>query len=201
MRLLRAALMALALPLAACLGEGTSGSGFGLLGASGAGQTTQLLRKTELFQGRVVVAGPEGYCIDRQSLRRNSDGAFVLLASCESLSGQTGGAVAPAVLTVSVLPRQASATSPDAQELAALATGARILQSADEDGLSYVQLSAGGDSLMPQGDPRHWRGGMLVNGHLVGLAVYGAEGSAAAGVMGRSLLRGLARTILSLSPT
>ncbi len=187
MRLLQAGWLALALPLAACLGEST-------------GQGSQTLRKTELFQGRVVVAGPEGYCIDRQSLRRNSDGAFVLLASCESLSGQAGGAVAPAVLTVSVLPRQAGITPPDAQALAALATGARILQSADDDGLSYVQLSEGGDSLMPQGDPRHWRGGMMVNGHLVGLAVYGAEGSAAAGVMGRSLLRGLAQTILSLSP-
>lgn len=200
MRLVRLGLLSAALPLAGCLGNGAAEGGLGGFFAPGERQSAPVLPRANLFGGRVVVAGPDGYCIDCQSLSRNRGGAFVLIASCESLTGEREKLVEPAVLTISVLPAQAGATPPDAEALAALATGARILQSADDDGLSYVQLSSGGDSLLPEGDPRHWRGSLLINDHLVGLAVYGPSGSTAAGALGGELLRTQAQIIRQLSP-
>lgn len=171
----------LVMPLAACL--------------DGGGTDAPPLREIALYAGQVTVSGPPGYCIDRQSLRRRREAAFVLIAGCAGLTGQPDAAVAPAVLTVSVLPEDGRRAPPDAQALAALVAGADILQSGVEDGLSYVQLSSGGAALMPLGDPRHWRGGMAVAGHPVGLAVYGPEGSAVAGDGGLALMRALAAAI------
>lgn len=174
------------LPLAACLGSGDTDA--------------PPLREVALWQGRVVVTAPEGYCIDRQSLQRGPQAGFVLIAGCAGLTGQPGATVAPAVLTVSVLPRGDLSNAPDAQDLAELVQDADILQSGVAEGLSYVQLSSGGAALIPLGDPRHWRAGMAVAGHPVGLAVYGPEGSAIAGQQGLDLLRTLAAAIRGAPP-
>ncbi len=70
------------------------------------------------YEGAVVVTGPRGYCVDAASVRRGVSGSFALIASCLSL-GQMGGVYAdPAVMTISVLPRAASAQAPDAQAMA-----------------------------------------------------------------------------------
>lgn len=194
--------VALILPLAACLPDttGEAALGFGKAPETATGLNLPVLPRIELFRGAVVVAGPRGYCIDRQSLRRNATGAFVLIASCESLTGKAGQPVAPAVMTVSVVPDTQGAAPPSAASLAALARPADVLQSAEADGLSVVQLASGGDRLLPMGDPRHWRGGMVINGHIIGLAVYGPAGSAVSGDAGRALLTALAETLRRLSP-
>ncbi|WP_371227660.1 hypothetical protein [Roseovarius sp. 2305UL8-3] len=192
--------LALALPLAACMGDGTEGGG-GLFRSSDAGASgPPPFKQVSLFRGNVVVEGPRGYCIDRQSLRRGGDGGFVLIASCESLTGTIGKGVAPAVITVSVLPRNLSARPPSAAGLSALAAPAKTLKQEDGDGIALVQLSQGGNALLADGDPRYWRGGMLINGHVVGLAVYGPKGSSLANNEGRRVILRMAEILRDLSP-
>jgi len=109
-----------------------------------------------------------------------------------------GDTVPPAVITVSVLARDAAATAPTASRLAAPWANAGVVQKIDADGISLIQLERGGDTLLPGGDPRHWRGAMLINGHMVGLAAYGGSGSGARA--GRDILIATSRAMLKASP-
>lgn len=194
--------LALILPLAACVGEGTGEEGMGSHSPPDAATPVAdfSLPEASLFRGEVVVAGPAGYCVDRQSLKRGGGTAFALIASCEILSGKAGTRVPPAVMTVSVSPRRIGAKQPSADDLAASMAPAKALKLDDGDGISIVQMASGGDTMLPDGDPRHWRAGMLINGHVVSLAVYGAKGSAAGNKQGRTLLMALAETLREKSP-
>jgi hypothetical protein len=155
------------------------------------------LHAVALFEGDVVVAGPEGYCIDQSSLKQRVQGSFVLLASCESLTGKRGRQVPPAVMTVLVLPQSAGAGLPKPADLAGALTPIEAVARKD---LSLVYLPRGGDDYVPGGDPKHWRAGMVVNGHMIGLAVYGLKGSAASKATGKRLIMGLAARIRRKSP-
>ena len=158
------------------------------------------LRQLSLYDGEVIVAGPRGYCIDADHMKRGVFGAFIPLASCESLRQQAGVGVEPGLLTVAVLPRQTADAMPDAAELAASMEGDEALQTIDGDGLSIVQFATGGARALPGGDPRYWRAGMVINGHLVGLAVYAREGSPLAGRRGLRLIMALAEELRGRSP-
>lgn len=158
-------------------------------------------RKVALYDGEVVLRAPEGYCIDRPSMRQDGRAGFVLVASCETLSGLRGQAVVePVLITVSVLPEVPANGRPTPAEMARDLAPAEVLTSLDAGGLTLVRLSAGGDRILPGGDPRHWRGSMVVNGYLIGLALYAREGSPMAGREGRDLLTGMARRIRRASP-
>lgn len=178
----RAALaVASVLTLTAC--EGATG----LLG--GADDTPEKAqRSAAFFDGEVVVAGPPGYCIDPSSVRRKAASGFALLAGCGHLSDAPAGAVPPAVITVSILPYDAEAAPPTAGQLARPWEGVGVTRQVDDDGLAMIQVAGGGDRLLPEGDPRHWRGAMLIDGHLIGLAVYGEAGEHVAGEAGKALL-------------
>lgn len=67
--------------------------------------------------GAVVVGGPPGYCIDRRGSALSGQPAFVLLASCASLTRriEDGAPEAPGLLTASV--DTTSGEVPDLQEL------------------------------------------------------------------------------------
>lgn len=194
----RGAALALVLPLAGCAGEGT--------GFSSPSETAKSapnfkpLRQVALYGGEVVVAGPPGYCIDGSSLRKRLNGTVIVIASCEALSGQTGTAVDPAVMTVSVAPRRSGVSQPTAAALAGSMAPARALTLDDEKGIALVRLGAGGDSLMPDGDPRYWRAAMLANGHVVSLAVYTPKDAGLSGKAGRALILSLAETLRARSP-
>jgi hypothetical protein len=171
---LRAWLLLVCLPLAACLD------------AAGEAGPDDALRAVAFYDGDVTVTGPRGYCVDRSSIKSNPGGRFALLASCESLTEQAGIAVAPAVMTVSVLPRAGGAEQPSAAAMAE-ALGPEAVRSAeDHDGLALVHVAGGGDTV-------------LINGHLVGLAAYGPAGGVVAGPEGRRLLRGLAEAMRGAS--
>lgn len=188
------------LPLAGCLGEGSGARGVpGLLDAA-ENDAPKPPHEVTLYSGNVVVAGPAGYCIDKGSLRRRSSVSFVLLASCESLAGRPGNPVQPAVMTVSVLPARPGAQQPDTTGLAASVAPAQVQRGFDGDGLSLVQVSSGGDAYLPGGDPQYWRGAMLINSHLVGLAVYGPRGSKVGGRPGQTMIMALAETLRKRSP-
>jgi len=148
------------------------------------------IRQVAFDDGAVILSAPRGYCVDADSMRRSS-GRVALLAPCERLTGQPGIAVAPAVMTVSIMP-QGDAPAPSPEGLARAVAPARTGAGGTQAGLAYVQVMDGGETVLPGGDPRHWRGARTVAGHLVGLAVYAPEGSPLAGPEGRGLLHDLA---------
>ena len=184
---LRAGLLLVCLPLAACLE---------MAGEAGSGDA---LRAVAFYDGDVTVTAPRGYCIDRSSIKRSPGGRFALLASCESLTERAGIAVAPAVMTVAVLARAGGAEQPSAAAMVEALGRDAVRAAEDGDGLALVQVLQGGDEVLPGGDPAHWRASMVINGHLVGLAAYGPEGGTVAGAEGRSLLRDLAEAMRDAS--
>ncbi|WP_135505974.1 hypothetical protein [Roseovarius aestuariivivens] len=184
MRALKVLFLAALLPLAGCMNS-----------ALAPGGGAKAMREMPLYGGRIVVRGPEGYCIDPASRRRQSSATLVFLASCEALTGQRGFRVDPALMTVTVTPRRPGTEQPTARGIARAMAPKQPLSESDENGLAIVHFNTGGDGALPGGDPRYWRGGMALNGHLVSLAVYGPDGSRIAGPGGRALLRGLAAEI------
>lgn len=191
---IRAGVMgALLLPLAACLGGG------GAMGGASK-PAAEAPRQVAFFDGDVIVAGPMGYCVDPDSVQRKGNDRFALLAGCVSLGRTFADKVTPAVVTVSVLPQSRVAQQPTADRLAAPWAHAGVLRKIEGDGLSLVQLARGGDALLPGGDPRHWRGAMMINGHMIGFAAYGGAGSAVAGEAGRNVLIATAKAMRAASP-
>jgi len=178
---------------------------FGLRDASKPGATasqrTPALKKLSMANGDVVVVGPRGYCIDPKARKLRPGGGFALIAACETLTGGGAGpGVTPAVLTVTILPKSLRPSQPSAAELAAALAPAHVLAKEDGDGLSVVQLATGGEQFTPTSDLRHWRAAMVINGHLVTLAVYGSKGSAVAGQKGMVLILELAEALRDASP-
>ena len=194
---------ALLLSLAGCLASGPAGqANFAASGDDGANRKAPAQkRQVPLFGGEVIVAGPQGYCIDPTSLPKRGGGHVVLMASCEALTGLPGHSVEPVLITVSVLPYRKNATHPDARALAKQMQPARVLDIVDGDGISLVHLGAGGAQGIDGGDPRHWRAAMEINGHVIGLAVYAARGGRAAGPKGQRLIVDLAEIMRDKSPT
>jgi hypothetical protein len=180
-------LAAACLPLAACLEAGDDAS------------RQEALRSVAFYEGAVTVAGPRGYCIDRASIKSDSGGRFALLASCESLTGQPGVAVEPAVMTVAVLPRADATAPPDAAAMAEAVGHDTVRHAEERDGITLVQVANGGETILPGGDPTHWRAGMMINGHVVGLAAYGPKDGDIAGSQGSALLRDLADALRTAS--
>lgn len=198
----RLAILLTCFPLMACFGPGAGGS-LGFLSASSAPikpAKAEVLRSVALYGGDVVVSAPKGYCIDRESLKRGSATRFVLLASCESLSGVRGHRVEPAIMTLTVMPTGQGTDLPTPDEIAKSNSSADVLSSIELDNLTMVHLSAGGDTVLPDGDPRHWRGATVLNDHLIGMAVYAKSGTRKAGKDGHKLLEGLAQSVHEASP-
>ncbi|SEQ15442.1 hypothetical protein [Thalassovita taeanensis] len=159
-----------------------------------------VLHRAPLASGAVVVVPPTGYCIEKKSLREKPGGGFALMAACAELTGQVSGVlVEPAILTVAVVDRASTTSQPNVEEIAAALGDRKVLQRINGDGLAVVQVVAT-EALSQTGDPRHWRGMMIINGKMVGLALYGAKNSAVTGEPGLVLLMQLAEQIRANSP-
>ncbi|MEO0751887.1 MAG: hypothetical protein AAFY25_08790 [Pseudomonadota bacterium] len=176
--------------------SGCIGSGF----ADRSDVQRDVIRSATLYDGDVVVRAPQGYCIDRRSMRDRAAQGFVVLASCESLSGVRGQKVEPVIMTLTVLPGRAGVRRPSATDIAASMPDMRVIERVESDDLSLVHFASGGNQALLGKDPKHWRGAMAVNGHLIGLALYGRQGSKMAGQDGQGLLRALAQNTKSASP-
>ncbi len=183
--------------LSGCLGSETGALGFL---SSGSEPKRDVVRTASLYDGNVVVRGPQGYCVDKRSLRSGKSRGFVMLASCEALSGVRGNDVEPLIMTVSALPRDVNAAKPSAQEVANSMAPTPVLASFEAEDVNLVQFASGGEQALPGGDPRYWRGVMVLNGHLVGLALYARQGSPHAGAEGRDMLVELARSTRATTP-
>ncbi|MEM7732375.1 MAG: hypothetical protein AAF280_06265 [Pseudomonadota bacterium] len=179
--------------------SGCLGSDFAGFGAGGDVQR-DVLRTTTLYDGDVVVVGPPGYCIDKKSMRKRKTQGFVILASCESLSGVRGQEVEPVIMTLTVLPDRAGVTRPRAAAVAASMPDLQVIDSVDLNELSLVHFASGGNAAFQGKDPKHWRGALAINGHLIGLALYARQGSSAAEEDGQDLLVALAQNTKANSP-
>ena len=197
------------MPLSGCISPLAGGAGGGVSFASRGGgdegfdaPARKVRARAEMVRGAVVVQGPKGYCIDAKSLTSGGvSGGFALLASCESLLGRPAERpVLPALMTVSVLPYSLKPVQPRAHEMAAALAPHRALDQINGDGLTIVHLATGGEALSPKVDPKHWRGAMVINGHMIGLAVYAPKGSDLSGKDGLDLLGKLAETLREASP-
>ena len=140
--------------------------------------------------GAVVVAGPEGYCVDRPASRSAEASAFVLVASCAALTRQPNAPrpLAPALLTASVtgavpagtdLAGQAArmkAFFASAEGRAALARDGRaesieIIQMYARDGAFLIHARDRSAGAAPALGPEYWRAIFEVNGRMVTASV------------------------------
>lgn len=180
-----------------------SGEEPGLLGGLFATSDTRdlpaPLARARLARGAVVVAGPDGYCVDPVTLGKGTARHFAVIASCNIL---TGGAaktlVEPLMMTVTVAPGRYRAL-PVAGQLAD-EVGQTLLYGDTTDGLVLAHLGGGGATVLEGGDPKYWRAAFLQGNRLVGLALYAPRDSPAAGPAGAEMLRAARGQIAALSP-
>ena len=197
------ALSLAALVLSGCLEtvgpRGASARSAGLLPGGSARQAPRPLEQAALARGTVVVAGPEGYCVDPVTLGRGAARSFAMLASCQILSGgELGYYVEPMMLTVTV-GKPGPTALPQPATLAAEA-GSAFLGGSLRDGVSVAHLGAGGAAVLDGGDPRYWRATFALGGRMVGLALYAPKGSDLAGDGGYAMLARVRARIVAARP-
>jgi hypothetical protein len=157
-------------------------------------------REVVVARGAIAVSAPPGYCVDPAALRDAEDGSFVLMASCASLDPRAEGPAAlPAILTVTVSAADPELEPPRAAELAQ-ATPVPAIATVQRGALALAHFAEGGDSILPGGDPRHWRGATGAGGRVIGLALYAPEGSPLAGEAGGQLVGAAAARIEARAP-
>lgn len=153
--------------------------------------------RVALAGGAVVVAAPQGYCIDPRLTERRAGQGFVALASCRILTGGAQGrAVEPVLMTVTIGPRGDGDDLPAAEDLAAVFQ-APLLEVRSSETFTLAHLARGGALTLPGGDRRHWRGAFLHEGRVIGLALYAPRGNAMAGEAGGQMLDRLRAQIIA----
>ena len=186
------ALLFATLPLTAC--DETGGLPFAAdLGAIAERQGRTRLANVGLAGGDIVLSAPDGYCIDRQTLRRLGPNGFAVIARCDTMGVPGGfGGFDLAIITVTTARQQPGSSAPTPSDVARSAGSAKVLDTRSRDGLALVRFGTGGHAVEGVSDI-HWRGAFALNGHLVGIGLYAPDGSDALGSGGMSLLRDLAR--------
>lgn len=160
----------------------------------------RLLTRVGLVGGRVVVAGPVGYCIDPKTLNPGGATGFAVLASCRILSPSgKGSIVSPGLVTVTVGAKGSARSLPTSSGLAASA-GGPILGAFESGDLAMVHMAGGGREVLSDGDPRYWRAAFAIGDRLVGLALYAPRDASLAGADGAALLRAVRDQIRANSP-
>lgn len=152
------------------------------------GGGAKALTQTDLARGGVRLVAPEGYCIDRRSLRAR----FALMGRCDTL-GVDGFFRDKdlAIITTSTVPVAAGTPNPGANALAA-EPDAELVSSVERDGLSFVRLrSRSGGRIEGVGDT-FWRTAFVLNDQLVSFVLYAPAGSPA---LEREGLRTLERAV------
>lgn len=181
--------LAAALTLAGCDAAPMVGAG-----AGGFAFTRAAPEKIAVANDSVIVAGPEGYCIDNRATRDQAAGAFVLLASCAAITrrGTAPHPVFPALLTVSITPDAAGAVPvakqaprlkrffSSAEGRAALsrdgqASSIDVVETFTRDGAFIIHARDHGNDGTPGLSEDHWRAIFNVNGQIVSASVMALE--------------------------
>ncbi len=171
-----------ALAVAGCTdGPDVSAAGFGF--SRSAPQTIAVSNRA------VVIGGPPGYCIDRSGSRLNGDSAFVVLASCASITQDAGAAAprVPGLLTASVAKEADGAgllaadgvlegfLASDAGRAAMARDGraasVQVLDMRRGDGAVLIRLRDTSQAELAGVEDVYWRGLTDLNGRLVTISV------------------------------
>lgn len=182
----KASLAGFALGLLGGCAGGLSDMGLNLAAAPGGEDT--LITQVDLASGAVSLQAPRGYCVDPSSVTRR----FALLARCDRLGEAEATFLAPLGLITVSLTRGATADAlPDAQTLKEAFDLTSVSDpSAEED---FVILRAEGTPAAEGLSTTHWRAAAQIEGHILGIALYGAPGGAATTSEGRTILDELIR--------
>lgn len=152
----------------------------------------QALGRVALAKGALTLVPPQGFCIDRSSIKPR----FALMARCDALGAPASSSIgAPvALITVSLLEAAASAPLPTPAQTATAANLVKV--SNPSDAKDMILYRAEGPVPVAGLDPRHWRGTARAGGFILGVALYGPPDSRAQSDEGRDIVRELiARTI------
>ncbi len=173
-----------ALALVAGLGLGACDE-VSLLSAAGGG--SEPVRVTRLAGGTVYFATPQGYCIDRRSVRSR----FALAGRCDTLDVEGFFAAWElAIVTVSLAPAQSGEAALGADTMqSALPGSERVIRTIERGGLTYTLLEEPGGTELDGVSARHWRTAFVLNGELVSLALYAPQTSEALGQEGARILQ------------
>ncbi|MBD3665604.1 hypothetical protein [Sulfitobacter aestuariivivens] len=183
----RAALAAgLSITLIGCE-DGQGGNPFG--GASAGGDAKNIaLPQARMAGGALTLVPPEGFCIDKRSLKRR----FALMARCDTLGNPSASAGAPmGILTVSISDASAAQPLPTPDQTAAAARLEKV--SAQKSEVDAVTFRAEGIPPLKELDTVQWRGIARVQDQVIGIAFYGPKGGRAISREGREIVNGLIR--------
>lgn len=190
----RTALVLAGLTLAGC--STLAGFGFGP-------ERDPAPRSVQVLGQSYTVAGPQGFCIDESATRDTEQGAFVMLASCAALSGDAWEPrpSRPAILTVSVLPAEASVGEDDLDRMTAFFSteaGQEALLRPGAEGPAIVTdlnrepglllISAREQTPPSEMAPGYWRGVFPETEDLVTVTVAGFQANPLSDEEGQMLL-------------
>lgn len=175
----KAPLVAISLTaLSAC----EDGQGVNLF-AGALGADPKPLSQADMAGGIVTLVAPSGFCIDSASLKQR----FALMARCDRLGAAAAAGAAPlGVITVSLSKVAPGSALPDPQVTGA-ALGLSEVSAPTGDENSQI-FRARGPAPTDDLDGRHWRATALINGQLMGVALYGPKGDAEVHEEGRSII-------------
>jgi len=173
-------------------------------------------KTVSVARGDVVIGGPPGYCIDRGGSRLRGETAFVLLASCASITQnpEAGSPGSPAILTASVAEQSnaASATEAALDQLERFITSSggratlardgqpgsvEILQTHRESRAVLIRLRDSSTNPAPGLEQTYWRGFFDMNGRLLTISVKSFENYPISAGAGLATLRGFLARIRS----
>ena len=195
--------------LAGCAGEPSGGVA---TGAPVQAAVPSVPLRIAVADREIVIAGPQGYCIDQPAARDGAGGAFVLLGSCAAIAGTAaaGEPGAPAVLTASV---SAGSADPIAPQMAALnaffrsAPGLAALSRSGRAGAVTVKRAWGSEDVFylaaqdrsPSGAQKlqaeFWRAVFDLRGHTVTLNVTGIAARPLSAAAGTATLEAFVRQV------
>jgi len=181
---------------------------------AGQPQTTRAV-----LDNSVVVRAPTGYCVDSRASFDRGAQAFVLLASCDSVTGNAaaGRPFAPALLSASVSDPTAG-DPPVSEQLSRLksffnapAGRAALSKVGDPNDVRIVSTSSQGNVFIVHArvtekgraaavGPDQWRALFNVNGKLVSASVYALRDRPISSDSGRATLNELVALIRGSSP-
>jgi hypothetical protein len=152
------------------------------------------LSQTQMGNGAFTLVPPQGFCIDKASLKQR----FALMARCDALGAPDRATGAPlGIITVSTTAQKNADRLPAAQETADAAKLAGV--SSISSTSTAVTFRAAGKPVIDGLDTQHWRANLQVGGQTVGIALYGKKGGRAVSTEGREILNDLIRRTLKAS--
>lgn len=200
-----------ALLLAACAGgPDVSMGGLGFL--RGAPEKVVVAGKS------VVIAGPQGYCIDTTATRSSDTGAFVLLGSCASISNSPRAPTprTPGLLTASVSGTSGAAIGSSLDRLQAFFTSTsgraalardgntasvKILETRRQGEAFYIHARDTSSNSIAGISQDYWRGLFDVRGRIVTVSVVGFETRPMSDAIGLATLDAFAARIKAENPS